>query len=241
MEAIIKLLKNYKKHPVLTAIVVLLLLGGIVGYLIWSNKNNGSGNDLPIVTQAATATPTEAADTPTPAPTDEPTAAPTQTPTAAPTKAPTAEPTKAVTPTKAPTVTPTKAPTKTPTPKPATATPTPKPAIDENGWYYDKDNVALYIHTYGHLPGNYITKAEAEALGWSGGSIEKYAKGKAIGGDYFGNYEGLLPKKSGRKYYECDIDTKGAKSRGAKRIIFSNDGLIFYTDDHYESFTQLYK
>ena len=194
MEAIIKLLKNYKKHPVLTAIVVLLLLGGIVGYLIWSNKNNGSGNDLPIVTQAATATPTEAADTPTPAPTDEP-----------------------------------------------TATPTPKPAIDENGWYYDKDNVALYIHTYGLLPGNYITKAEAEALGWSGGSIEKYAKGKAIGGDYFGNYEGLLPKKSGRKYYECDIDTKGAKSRGAKRIIFSNDGLIFYTDDHYESFTQLYK
>ena len=112
--------------------------------------------------------------------------------------------------------------------------------IDEDGWYYDKDNVALYIHTYGHLPGNYIKKKDAEALGWSGGSIEKYAKGKAIGGDYFGNYEGLLPKKNGRSYYECDIDTKGAKSRGAKRIIFSNDGLIFYTDDHYESFKQLY-
>ena len=63
---------------------------------------------------------------------------------------------------------------------------------------------------------------------------------KCIGGDYFGNYEGKLPKKSGRKYYECDIDTKGASSRGAKRIIFSNDGLIFYTDDHYETFTQLY-
>ncbi|MBO4628133.1 MAG: ribonuclease [Lachnospiraceae bacterium] len=182
-------------------------------------------------------TPTEVPDTPTTAPTDSPTETPTTAPTETPTAAPTKEPTKAA----VPTVTPTKAPTKTPTPKPATATPTPKAAIDESGWYYDKDNVALYIHTYGHLPGNYITKAEAEALGWTGGSIEKYAKGKAIGGDYFGNYEGLLPKKSGRKYYECDIDTKGAKSRGAKRIIFSNDGLIFYTDDHYESFTQLYK
>ena len=100
--------------------------------------------------------------------------------------------------------------------------------------------MALYIHTYGHLPKNYITKQEAEDLGWSGGSVERYAKGKAIGGDYFGNYEGKLPKKSGRKYYECDIDTKGASNRGAKRIIFSNDGLIFYTDDHYETFTQLY-
>ena len=237
MEAIIKLLKNYKKHPILTALVVLLLLGGIVGYLIWSGKNNGSGDDLPIITQGATMTPTEAADTPTTAPTDSPTETPTTAPTETPTAAPTKEPTKAA----VPTVTPTKAPTKTPTPKPATATPTPKAAIDENGWYYDKDNVALYIHTYGHLPGNYITKAEAEALGWTGGSVEKYAKGKAIGGDYFGNYEGLLPKKSGRKYYECDIDTKGAKNRGSKRIIFSNDGLIFYTDDHYESFTQLYK
>ena len=59
-------------------------------------------------------------------------------------------------------------------------------------------------------------------------------------GDYFGNYEGLLPEKKGRKYTECDIDTLGAKSRGAKRIIFSNDGLIYYTDDHYESFELLY-
>ena len=100
--------------------------------------------------------------------------------------------------------------------------------------------MALYIHTYGHLPGNYITKKEAENLGWSGGSVENYARGKAIGGDNFGNYEGKLPKKSGRRYYECDIDTKGAKSRGAKRIIYSNDGLIFYTDDHYETFTQIY-
>ena len=111
---------------------------------------------------------------------------------------------------------------------------------DEDGVYDSKDDVALYIKTYGHLPKNYITKKEAQALGWTGGSLEKYAPGKCIGGDYFGNYEEPLPEKKGRRYTECDIDTLGAKSRGAKRIIFSNDGLIYYTDDHYESFVLLY-
>lgn len=112
--------------------------------------------------------------------------------------------------------------------------------LPENGWYYSKDDVALYIHTYGHLPDNFITKKEAEALGWSGGSVEKYAPGMAIGGGRFGNYEGLLPEADGRTYTECDIDTNGASSRGAKRIVFSNDGLIYYTGDHYESFELLY-
>lgn len=116
----------------------------------------------------------------------------------------------------------------------------PEPTLDKNGWYSSKDEVALYIHLYGKLPGNFITKAEAQKLGWTGGGLDKYAKGKSIGGDSFGNFEGRLPKAKGRKYTECDIDTAGAKSRGAKRIVFSNDGLIFYTDDHYETFTQLY-
>ncbi len=115
-----------------------------------------------------------------------------------------------------------------------------EPAIDENGSYDDRDNVALYIHTYGKLPPNYISKADAQDLGWEGGSVERYAPGKCIGGSKFGNYEGLLPKKNGRQYYECDIDTLGENSRGAKRIVYSNDGLIYYTDDHYESFTLLY-
>ena len=119
-------------------------------------------------------------------------------------------------------------------------TETEKPAIDKNGSYTKKDDVALYIHTYGKLPNNFITKKEAEKLGWSGGGLDKYANGKCIGGDRFGNYEGLLPKKKGRTYTECDIDTMHKSSRGAKRIIFSNDGLIYYTDDHYESFTLLY-
>ena len=56
----------------------------------------------------------------------------------------------------------------------------------------------------------------------------------------FGNYEGLLPEADGRTYAECDIDTLGADSRGAKRIVFSNDGLIYYTEDHYETFELLY-
>lgn len=113
-------------------------------------------------------------------------------------------------------------------------------AIDEDGSFTSKEEVALYIHTYGRLPGNFITKREAQALGWPGGSLEPYAPGKCIGGSRFGNYEGLLPEKEGRTYTECDIDTLGAESRGAKRIVFSNDGLIYYTGDHYESFELLY-
>ena len=112
--------------------------------------------------------------------------------------------------------------------------------IDEDGWYYSAFDVSLYLHVYGYLPENYITKAEARELGWEGGSVEEYAPGYAIGGDKFGNREGLLPKADGRQYYECDIDTDGRDSRGAKRIVYSNDGLIYYTDDHYESFTLLY-
>ncbi len=114
------------------------------------------------------------------------------------------------------------------------------PALAEDGSYTSKEDVALYLHLYGHLPGNFITKKQAEDLGWSGGSLERYAPGKCIGGSKFGNYEGLLPEAKGRQYYECDIDTLGAKSRGAKRIVYSSDGLIYYTGDHYESFELLY-
>ena len=129
---------------------------------------------------------------------------------------------------------------------PAADAPTERPdgredaAIDEDGVYDQKDDVALYIHTFGKLPKNYITKKQAQALGWQSGSLEPYAPGKCIGGSRFGNYEGLLPDAPGRYYTECDIGTLGKSKRGAKRIVFSNDGLIYYTDDHYESFTLLY-
>lgn len=115
-----------------------------------------------------------------------------------------------------------------------------QPLIDEFGTYTSKEDVALYIHVYGRLPDNFITKDEARDLGWEGGGLEPYAPGCCIGGDRFGNREGLLPQADGRYYTECDIDTLGASSRGAKRIVFSNDGLVYYTDDHYESFELLY-
>ena len=113
--------------------------------------------------------------------------------------------------------------------------------VTEDGTYTSKDEVAAYIHQFGHLPSNFITKKEAKALGWvsNEGNLGEVAPGKSIGGDYFGNYEGQLPEAKGRSYTECDIDSTGGY-RGAKRIIFSNDGLIFYTEDHYNTFEQLY-
>lgn len=115
----------------------------------------------------------------------------------------------------------------------------PEKLPDKDGSYTSKDDVAMYLHTYGRLPSNFITKKQAKKLGWNGGSLEDYAPGMCIGGDFFGNYEGLLPED--KEYCECDIDTLGKKSRGAKRIIYSDDGYIYYTEDHYESFELLYE
>ena len=134
------------------------------------------------------------------------------------------------------------APQETPVPEETPAAPEEDEDFIEYGTEVsDKDGVALYIHLYGELPPNFITKQEAESLGWSAsrGNLGKIAPGKSIGGDRFGNYEGQLPKKKGRKYYECDIGYDGGY-RGPERIIYSSDGLIFYTSDHYETFEQLY-
>jgi len=108
-------------------------------------------------------------------------------------------------------------------------------------WYDTPYEVAEYLHLYGELPPNYLSKNEAKELGWdnSRGNLWDVAPGMSIGGDYFGNYEGSLPEKKGRRYTECDVNYDGGY-RGAERIVFSNDGLIYYTDDHYESFTLLY-
>ena len=111
------------------------------------------------------------------------------------------------------------------------------PGIDEDGTYNSAEDVSLYLYTFGHLPNNYITKNEARDLGWTGGSVERYAPGCAIGGDKFGNREGVLPEGT---YHECDIDTIGESSRGAKRLVYADDGRIYYTGDHYETFELLY-
>lgn len=102
-----------------------------------------------------------------------------------------------------------------------------------------KDTVALYIHEYGKLPKNYMTKKEARKYGWTSGALSVILPGNSIGGDRYGNYEETLP--SDDMYFERDIDTDHSKSRGSKRIVFSNDGDIYYTDDHYDTFQQLYK
>ena len=97
----------------------------------------------------------------------------------------------------------------------------------------------MYIHLYDHLPSNYMTKKEARKHGWEAGALSKLLPGKSIGGDKYGNYEETLPVED--TYYECDIDTQGKTSRGKKRIVYSEDGDIWYTDDHYETFEQLYE
>ena len=105
----------------------------------------------------------------------------------------------------------------------------------------EPQEIADYIFLYGKLPPNFITKKQAQNLGWdsSWNYVSDVAPGKSIGGDRFGNYEGRLPDKKGRTWYEADCYyTKG--KRNAHRILFSNDGLVYYTDDHYESFTQMF-
>ena len=114
-------------------------------------------------------------------------------------------------------------------------------SVSEDGTYTDKYHVALYLHLYQKLPANYISKTKAKKAGWDAekGNLWDVCPGKSIGGGTFYNDDSLLPEKSGRTWKECDIDYAGGY-RGAKRICYSNDGLIFYTDDHYQSFTQLY-
>ena len=112
--------------------------------------------------------------------------------------------------------------------------------VEEDGWYDSMEEVAIYLTFFEELPDNYLTKKEAQALGWESkkGNLWKVADGCSIGGDRFGNYEGLLPEQKGRKWTECDIDFDGGY-RGGKRIVFSNDGLIYYTSNHYESFDEI--
>lgn len=102
-------------------------------------------------------------------------------------------------------------------------------------------DIADYIFAHGTLPDNFLTKNEARQLGWDSSKnyVSDVAPGYSIGGDKFGNYEGLLPDASGRKWYEADANyTVGP--RGAERILYSSDGLVYYTNDHYQTFTEMH-
>lgn len=108
--------------------------------------------------------------------------------------------------------------------------------------YYSTDEVALYIYAFVELPPNFITKDEARDMGWvsSWGNLWDVAYGMCIGGDVFGNREELLPEAYDRTYYECDVNYEGGYRDNGERIVFSSDGLIYYTGNHYESFELLY-
>ena len=203
----------------LKKILLVGLLVLVLAFLFLPRTNTAAPTQTPQSTDALTLITPEPARTPAPEPPSTPTPAQTPTP---------------VTPAQTP-ISVVSAQIPTPVDEPDT-----EEVLDEYGIYTTKEDLALYIHTYGHLPENFIKKKEAEALGWTGGSLDRVLPGMCIGGDYFGNYEGQLPKAKGRRWTECDVDTLGARSRGGKRIIFSNDGLIYYTGDHYESFELLY-
>ena len=216
-----------KKRVSLLALILAIVLG-LFGLLPHEESQipESTGSAVIETTLAAEATTEHLPDQSTSAPTEE--AEPPAETSSAPTEAPTQQPTER--PQEKP-----QSPKPQEPPKP-TEVPTEAPVVS----YTSKEEVARYIHLHGRLPDNFITKSQARALGWSGGSVEPYAPGCCIGGDTFGNREGLLPDAPGRTWKECDIDTLGKSSRGAKRIVFSNDGLIYYTDDHYQTFELLY-
>ena len=120
--------------------------------------------------------------------------------------------------------------------EPPTEKPTEPPAT---GLTY-KDEVAAYIHTYHCLPSNFITKSQAKNRFGSTAPKVLSKNGYCIGGDRFYNNEGLLP--DGQTYYECDIGTlySTSGSRGSKRLVYTKTGIVYYTSDHYRSFTRLY-
>lgn len=103
-------------------------------------------------------------------------------------------------------------------------------SIFESGRYTSVEEVSIFLSLYQKLPKNYLKKEDF--------SRNDYTRENklSIGGDIFYNREGILPRKNGRVYHECDIDYYGG-SRNSKRIVFSNDHLIFYTNNHYESFS----
>lgn len=114
-------------------------------------------------------------------------------------------------------------------------------ALDEYGIYTAAGDVAAYLHSFGHLPDNYLMRDDAKALGWSAkkNNLGDVAPGYAIGGDSFGNREGLLPSAQGRRWYECDVDSADGR-RSDRRLVYSNDGLIYFTPDAHKSFERLY-
>ena len=110
--------------------------------------------------------------------------------------------------------------------------------VTEDGQYCTVDEVAAYIKAYHKLPSNYITKKEAQKLGWHGGPLKEYAPGKSIGGDIFTNRQKVLTV-SNSEYIECDINANGT-ARGPERIVYNSGNFkVYYTSDHYDTFEEV--
>lgn len=132
------------------------------------------------------------------------------------------------------------------TPNAAPSATAPEKTSDIAQWNRDilkgSEEVSIVEHLieHGTLPDSFITKNDARDQGWvaSEGNLRKVAPGKSIGGDRFMNREKELPDTPGRQYYEADLNYRGG-SRGAERLVYSSDGLIFVTRDHYRTFEEV--
>ena len=113
--------------------------------------------------------------------------------------------------------------------------------VKKGGEYTSMEEVALYIHTYGTVPPNFVTKTKARNAGWeaSEGNLWEVLPGKSIGGGGWHNDEEVMPGESYDQWYECDINYEGGY-RGAERLVYSDNGMIFYTPDHYESYARIF-
>ncbi|HFR4115036.1 TPA: ribonuclease [Yersinia enterocolitica] len=100
--------------------------------------------------------------------------------------------------------------------------------------------VVKYLQSHHRLPDFYITKQQAREKGWNPkeGNLCKVLPGKAIGGDRFSNRERQLPEAKGRNWREADVNYR-CGHRGSDRLLYSNDGLIYLTQDHYKHFIRM--
>lgn len=103
-----------------------------------------------------------------------------------------------------------------------------------------EDGADLYVALHGVLPDSYISEAEAEAQGWKKwfGNLSEVLPGKMIGGKIYRNRDHRLPESDGRIWHEANFDYISGY-RNNCRMLYSNDGLLFVTYDHYTTFFEI--